>query len=219
MPYQPSRVVKQKLEQFFADYPVQEYGAGEVILPVAQPVEQIFFLKSGYVRQFLTSQAGIELTVHYFKPYSYFPLIPLLAERENRFGFVALTDCVCRVAPVKPVLEFICHDLDINCDLNVRFASAIDGLSLRLEYTYFYPALIQTANLINFLAVEFGRVEGEKIILDRHFTHQQLADWLGLARETVSRQIEKLKQQGIISYRGHQMVILDPAGLQQLLQL
>jgi CRP/FNR family cyclic AMP-dependent transcriptional regulator len=49
-------------------------------------------------------------------------------------------------------------------------------------------------------------------------THQDIANMINTSRETVTRALLTLSQQGIIQKGAHRLIILDPVALQKLAQ-
>jgi CRP-like cAMP-binding protein len=49
-------------------------------------------------------------------------------------------------------------------------------------------------------------------------THQDIANMINTSRETVTRALLALIQQGVVQKEGNRLVILDPVALQKLIQ-
>jgi CRP/FNR family transcriptional regulator len=52
-------------------------------------------------------------------------------------------------------------------------------------------------------------------VFDLPHTHQELASRLGTVREVVSRNLARFRAEGLVRIEGHQMQILDRAGLER----
>jgi CRP-like cAMP-binding protein len=59
---------------------------------------------------------------------------------------------------------------------------------------------------------------GAPAVVENLPTHQDIANMINTSRETVTRALLTLSQQGIVQKEGSRLVILDPAGLQKLIQ-
>ena len=62
------------------------------------------------------------------------------------------------------------------------------------------------------LLLDAGRQAGADEF-DLPLTHQELASRLGTVREVVSRNLARFRAEGLIRMQGHQVAILDKAGL------
>jgi len=167
----------------------------------------IYVLEDGYVRQFVTTQSGEELSLHIYKPGSIFPVVVYMAKANNRFAFQALGTV--HVRPIDPDLfmQKLVNKPELLLDLNTNLSKGLLGLTIRLEHTLFSNAYMKVASLIDYFVNSFGDGKSGFIELAVPFTHQDLANWLGLARETVSRQIEQLQADGIVKYNGNTLLV------------
>jgi CRP/FNR family transcriptional regulator len=74
----------------------------------------------------------------------------------------------------------------------------------------------RTAHTILMLATRFGeRVDG-KLHLELELTREDLAEMIGVAVETVIRQLTDLKHRGILSTQGRSIVVEDPDRLARM---
>jgi len=65
-----------------------------------------------------------------------------------------------------------------------------------------------------YLAERFGEAKGKEIAINVTITHHDLADSINMSRETASRSLELLFEEGLLSQDDHTFVIRDPARLQ-----
>ncbi len=63
------------------------------------------------------------------------------------------------------------------------------------------------------LAKRHGIRDAHGTIIDLKITHQELAEMVGTSRETVTRTLARLKEQGIIEIEQRRMTLLDPQAL------
>jgi CRP/FNR family transcriptional regulator len=66
---------------------------------------------------------------------------------------------------------------------------------------------------INQLAQRHGVRDAHGIIIDLKITHQELAEMVGTSRETVTRVIAHLREEGIIEVDQRRMTLIDPEAL------
>lgn len=72
----------------------------------------------------------------------------------------------------------------------------------------------KAANGLLRLASVHGRKTGEGILLDLKLSQRDLGGYLGLSRENTSRELGRLRDQGLIKIDGTRIVILDTEALQ-----
>lgn len=193
-----NELVQQKIEAFFRKFTFIKFKRGDVFYRPNDPVIDIFFIKEGFVKQYIFSENGEGLTINIFRPNSFFPIMLVLANQPNKYFFEAQTNISTFRVPTKKVVEFLEENPDVLLDLTKRFSAAILGLSIRVEELSFHQASNRISSLLLYLAEKFGKTENGKTIINLSLTHQDLADWTSLTRETVSRQLEQLSKEGII---------------------
>lgn len=201
--------VKDKLETFFDQFTTVSFKKDDVLMTPRDQVKEILYLKQGAVKMSAFSEDGVEVVLHIFRPGAYFPIMLSLSNEHNGYYFTAIDKGEYQKAPVGEVLGFLKSNADVLLDLVERFSHAMMGLLIRLEQDAFSDAYQRMAALFVYLADRFGAktADGVEIELDLH--HQDLAAWLGIRRETASRQIEKLQQQGLVVLKDRRFILPD----------
>src|SRR3972149_12259203 len=81
--------VLKKLENFFGQFKSVNYKKNEIILRAGEPIFGVFYLKKGYVRQYIISEEGEEVTIHIYQPPAFFPTMLVINSIPNRYFFEA----------------------------------------------------------------------------------------------------------------------------------
>jgi len=204
-----SKDIEAKVKAFFEKHRRHEYLKGDIVIQAHEAYPGIFYLITGYVRMFTISKVGEELTMHIFKPHTYFPLSLALKSGKNPYYFEAMTDVSVFMAPKEEVFDFLKSNPEVMFSLTSRFASALEGFSTRLQHLMFGNALSKTASLLTYLTKFFGKPVPGGTMLDFPLTHEHLASWAGMTRVSISQAIGKLKKQGLIRYDKNHIVIPD----------
>lgn len=207
---------QEKIEQFFSQYDSLSVTPRETFLHAGDEPEGVYFLQSGHVRQYdISGRTGTELTLHIFKPGSFFPLMWALNDIPNRYFYQSVDAVQAIVAPKEAVNTFLTENPEVLLALTKRLLSGLDGMIARLQNQVFGDSYSRTISQILYLGRHFGHKEGNQVIIHEPFTHQNLADLTGSVRETVSVAIEKMLAQGLIHYEGHSIVINNQELLEQ----
>jgi len=199
--------VLEKIDNFFSKFYRVSFEKGEIIIHPDGKIQNIFLIKQGKVRMYTVSDDGVEVTLHIFSPQSFFPMMLSLSEVYSKYYFEALEKIEAVKAPVDKVIDFIKNDQEVLFDLTTRFSDAILGLTLRIETMAFEDAYNRIASLLYYLADKFGEVREDKAIINMPLQHGDIANWVGLRRETVSRQFEKMQKTGILESKNKQLSI------------
>jgi CRP-like cAMP-binding protein len=208
-------VVAQKIENFFGDFPIRQYPQGQILIHAHDNPEHIFHLLEGRVKQYDISYRGDEVVLNTFKPPAFFPMSYALNKTPNAYFFEAETDVVLHLVPVEAALEFIQSNPDVAFDLLRRVFSGLDGLLGRLAHLMAGSARSRVLYELLIESRRFGDRRGQGIAIA--ITESDIATRAGLARETVSRGISKLKQEGLLSVIKNEIFINDPDKLTETL--
>lgn len=207
--------VSQKLDRFFSQSKPLYYKKGDILIRADDPIFGVFLLKKGLVRQYVISEKGDDLTIHIYKPVCFFPIMLVFYSVANPYYFEALDNIEVWRMPPEKVIAFLKTEPDVLMDLTRRFAAGIVGLSTRIENLMFKDTYCRTASLLVYFAKRFGRHEDSTIKIRLPLTHKDLAAWVGAPRENVTRQIEKLKKKGLITFDNHVVGVKDIRKLEE----
>lgn len=212
--------VQSQLDQFFAQssklYSFQKEHI--LISPADEKISYIYYLKSGYVKQTFTNREGNEMLLNIYKPASYFPMMLYMANMDNKYTFAAMTNIEVYKSEPNELFNFIKSNTELLLDLSKRYAKGLNGLLLKIETLMFTDAYHRLALLLIYLAGEYGRKAENGTVINLYFTHEDLASWLGIQRETVSKQFEILEGRGIIEYLDKLIFIKDLRKLTKIIE-
>jgi CRP-like cAMP-binding protein len=201
------------LKKFFDNYRSTGHKTGETIIQPGEKIEYIYFLESGYVSQQVISENGEDFILNIFRSGSYFPISLALQGIENEYFYESLTPITVKKAPIKNVLQFLKNNPAAMEELLLRLSSGLNMLANKTEALIFGDAGRKVAATLYFTAQRFGKANKLKTIIDFPLTHKRIAAMTGITRETASIEMSKLKKQGIVTYKGKQVTILNMKNL------
>lgn len=186
----------------------KRYRQGDTIYPTNRNEPMLFLVKSGSVNIFRPSLLGQEFPVKRIGPGTLFGEMALLgqsmlgahaqAAETSEIAFIREEDFE-RMANAAP--EAV---LNLMRYLGPKLVEAEKSH----EQAAFQPVTARVASKLMSLATSQNQVVG--------VTHQDLADMLGVYRETVTNAIAELKQDGLIEVGRKRITLLDIPGLQKL---
>jgi CRP-like cAMP-binding protein len=210
------REISDKIHAAFSKYPFRSYPKGQILVFADENPEHIFYIVKGKVRKYAISYNGDEVIVNIFKPPAFFPMSWAINKSDNNYFYKTETPTELYVVPVQAALDFITANPDVTLDLLSRIYRGMDGLMGRVVHLMSGTA---KSRLMYELIIE-GKRFGEKdksgqIVLS--VNEVDLAARSGLSRETVSREMQKLKSKGLIALDGKSLVIKDAVVLEKTL--
>lgn len=208
-------LANQILDKFFSKYKSLNYKKGEILIRADDTPSGIFLLKEGIVKQYAISSNGEELVLNIYKPTSLFPMSYAINNTLPHHYFEAMTPVLVWKAPKEAVLEFIERESDVLLDLVSRIYKGLEGYFLRMEYLMSGSARVRLITELLIYAKRFGEKLGSSTYINLKLTEKDLASQSGISRETVSREIQKLKQKNLLTYKKRKLVINDLQRLEE----
>lgn len=188
------------LLEALARYPVRHFAAGEMILYQGEVPSSAFVLKKGIAKVYNISAQGDE------KPVAFNCQPDLLASawvfskcNGALFFYEAHTDCEVYAVPRDDFLNLIKQDNAVLIQLVDRYVSVITASTLQLHALEFSKASDKIIHMLFYLCQAHGIEEDGKITIDLPLTQQELANLLGLTRETTGIELLKLKRDGLLT--------------------
>ncbi|OGH17288.1 MAG: hypothetical protein A3C30_01650 [Candidatus Levybacteria bacterium RIFCSPHIGHO2_02_FULL_40_18] len=203
----------EKLDNFFSQFKTQRYRKGEILVRAGDSPSGIFYLKKGRVREYAISTKGEEIVVNIFKPSAFFPMSWAINNAPNIYFFEAMEDLELVRAPREEVIEFIKREPEVLYNLLSRVYIGTDGLLSRMTYLMSGSAYERLVAELIIVAKRFGERNSKQITIET--TERDLASQIGMTRETVSREIRKLRAVGLISFGKKSLVVKDIKRLEE----
>jgi CRP-like cAMP-binding protein len=169
----------------------------------------VIYIESGFVEVYSISDDGDRYVHIIYKKGEIFPLVWALKDVKRRIFYEAVSDVVVAEADRDDFLKFIKSDPKITYDVLSQLAQQFYIFADRLDNLEYKSARERVAYRLAFLASRFGEKQKKSVIIKAPITHELIGGSINLARETVSREIEKLEKRNLISRRGGLIVIKD----------
>lgn len=207
--------VARKINQQFSSYPQRTYPKGQMLLFPGDEPGFLFYVVEGKIRKYDISSKGDEVVVNIFKPPVPLPMTPLLRKTPNRYFYKTETAVTMHLVPRQEALNFFEANSDVLCGLLAWLYLLIEGFQGRIVQLMSGNAKSRVAYELIDECRRFGQKQPDGCKLS--VTETDLAARSGLSRETVSREINKLKATGLITIKNRDIFITKLAGLKKLL--
>jgi CRP/FNR family transcriptional regulator len=184
-------------------------------LSVSDISDKVIYVKSGFLTVYIPSQPkhGRARAYYMYGPGDLMQTRELFVESRLELIYATLTNVTLYAVP-NDVLQQAIHKNTTLAAAMLRQVVFLNELHIRrienLSYRYASDKL--TYRILN-LTERFGVPKDGGISLRIPVTHRELGMFVNMARESVSREMEKLVTRGLISYSRQRITILDLAGL------
>lgn len=187
---------------FLENYPTVTYRKGEIIISQGEIPTRAYAVKSGLVKKYDLSHDGSERLIDISVPGDLFPDDYVFGKLPSAYYFhEAMGETVVYSIPPREMREFIDTSHEVQRMFMDRYLGTYVAQTLRISALTYSVATEKLLHTLRYLCVRFGgERKDDRIELNIYLTHQQLAELLGLSRETTTNELIKLKKRGVITY-------------------
>jgi len=193
---------------------IRRYAKREVVLHKGGAADALLFLLSGQLQVIDVTEDGRAIGLRMLSVGDFFGEIALLNQSTRSASVVAMTEVLVAFLPAQTALHLFSHAPSVASHMLRHLADKIQrdsefrallSINNTAKRIYAYLALIQQKSPQTGTAV-----------VENLPTHQDIANMVNTSRETVTRALLTLAQQGIIKKDSHRLLVLDTAALQRL---
>jgi CRP/FNR family cyclic AMP-dependent transcriptional regulator len=197
---------------------VRPYSKRQVVLQKGGSGDGLLFLLTGQLQVIDVTEDGRAIGLRMLSPGDFFGEIALINNSTRSASVVATTDVLVAFLPAPTAMHLFSHSPSvanqmlrhlaekIQRDSEFRALLSINNTAKRI---YTYLVLMQNKN-----AAE----PGSPAVVENLPTHQDIANMVNTSRETVTRALLTLVQQGIVQKDSHRLIIIKPEALKKLVQ-
>jgi CRP-like cAMP-binding protein len=191
------------LKDFCARYPTRLIKKGRPLFYQGEIPRSVLYVQTGVVKLYNISSNGEEKIVGYEGHDALLPSEWLFKRSPVSLYYCdTFVDCeVCSI-PRDELVEFINSHKDLALTLLDRFITMYIGATMHLHALEQLRSGDKLLHILQYLVLRFGKEAGKnRYQIPLRLTHQEIANLVGLTRETVSTEIGKLKKSGILTMK------------------
>ena len=186
----------------------KKFKKGDIIFNEGDDATALFFMSNGRIKLYKYTTDGKEQIISVLSDGDFYGELDILKKSKYRVNAKAITDCkICTVTSrdfkelmtARPELA-----LAVIESLTERLTDA-EGL-VRSLATNDVDARI--AYLLSSLIDKYGEKAGSNIEIQLPLSREDMANYIGVARETISRKLKKFEKGGIIKLEGTKKIIV-----------
>lgn len=195
----------------------RKYTKGQPLILEGAPSDTLHIIQQGHVKLSKMTPEGKEQILHILTNGDFFGELSIFnSDERSNFNAYALKDTnICMLT--RNDMEQLMTD---NPDISLRLLKSV---TKRLAHTENLAQSLATkdpeiriACMIMELSDKYGKRHGSRIHIDLPLSREELASYVGVTRETISRKFSRFEDSGLIKLIGNkQMVLMDPAGVER----
>jgi CRP/FNR family transcriptional regulator len=193
------------------------FGKGELLVREGDEPTGFTLVREGSAKAFRTSVDGREQILYIFPKNDYFGARFLFTEERVPYSVQALEDCrVCQLSKER-FERLLTEQSAIAVQIIGAMANRMSRLETVLQSMGGRNAELRIASMLLEFKETYGKMTAEGLEITLPLSREGLANYLGLARETLSRKMAQLEELGLVENVDARTVRLrDLQGLQDL---
>ena len=184
---------------------------GELLFLQGDEAKGFFVLLLGRVRVYKVSPEGKEYTLHLIKPGGMFAEAAIFKGTTFPANCSAVDDSIVAFVPKQAFLQL----LNTSPGISLKMIGALSAFVREFNQQLADLSLREVpARLASYLLRKSEKTTGGTVTLD--ITKSELASTLGTISETLSRNLKKFRELGVVEVDGKEITVLDPSRLRSI---
>lgn len=201
-------LVSEELSKVAALIVKRKYEKGELVIMEGSSPENLIIIDQGQVKVFRYTIEGKEQILYIFDQGDFFGEKNLLKNQEATYNVEALgTTEICMIN--KKDFQKLLHEYP---EIGIKIIEELCNRMEKIEGAVQSMGTKSVESRINGILLEFAQRYGKKhsrgLLVELPLSREGIANYIGAARETVSRKLTVLQDEGIIEIIGNKKILL-----------
>ena len=190
---------------------LKKFGRSEKIFDVNQKSDTLYFLANGTVKIANQSDYGREVIQRIVQPTSsLFGELSLFGERTRKdFAIVLSSEALIYLVPLLPFKEMLRKNPRFSMTLLNFVGERLKQTEDRLEALVFKDARERIIDFLKESANKQGKKVGFELLIKHSLTQQDIANFTGTSRQTVTAVLNELRKSNLIYFNRKSILIRD----------
>ena len=203
---------------YFSDGLLMHFSREETIISGFGEPDGVYLIKKGFVKACSVSQSGQGNLLLIHEAGEFIPLPwALNGYHTTGLSYEAMSDVSVLRASKDKLRTAMGNNTWLTHEVLNQGVNIIAVYTQRIQTLEFRSARGRIISELLYLAERFGKVQGLEILIDAPITHQDIADSINMNRETASRALENLFEEGLMGQKDHMFTVRDLPKLQEAL--
>jgi CRP/FNR family cyclic AMP-dependent transcriptional regulator len=202
-----SRVSEDDLEEIASLLIERRFPKNSTVVEEGLPGDYMYVIREGRVKVTKASDDGREKIMNFLEAGSFFGDMSLLANDVRSASVKTLEPARLLALSRRAFISLLRQSPDLSLAVIEELTNRLRDTNEQASSLSFQGVKERTRGLFERIARAEGAAEGRR--LTPALTHQQIADMIGTSRETVTRAVKQLKDEGWLDQVGKRYVIPD----------
>lgn len=203
-----SNLQEAELDEIHKIIITKEYKKGQVIFFQGDKADKLYIIKKGKIKIYKTTKEGKEQILYLLSEGETIGELSLLKKGEFDFSAEALEDVSLCTLTKQDFDNLVINTPGIVLKILEEVHDRLIGLENLVAQLGTKDVEVRIANLLVSFINNFGTTIKEGIRLDLPLSREEMGNYIGLTRETVSRKLTLLQDSGVIELIGNKVIII-----------
>lgn len=193
----------------------RSFRKNEVIFHAQEPGNALFVIKRGRVKISMDDKSGREIILRIFAAGDFFGEMSLLDGEPRSATVSALEPCQALILFREPFVEFVARRPEVVMKMLTALSRRLRKADEKISRLAFSDAYEKVASVLMEI-IEERKIPlriGTEIPIS--LTRKELAELVGLSRETLTRVLADFQKAGLVRIEEHSIAIIDPQKLRR----
>jgi CRP-like cAMP-binding protein len=193
----------------------RSYKRGDMIFVKDDAGQSMFIVEDGAVRIYMPGVQGTDLTLAVMQPGEFFGDLSLLDGRPRSASAEAARDTMLLTLERDDLTELVRSRPDAALAILTEIAQRLRETDQMASDLAFLDVSGRLARRLLDLASSYGKPRDGGIMINASITQEELANMIGVTRESVNRNLGMFTRLGLIGREGRRIVVRNPEGLRK----
>ena len=194
---------------------IKQFARREAVIRKDSPGDSLLFLLSGRLQVVDVTEDGRMVGLRMLSEGDFFGEIAVIQSSLRSASVIALSEVLVAFLPSEITLHLFTHSPSVARHMLRRLAAKIQQDS---QFRSLLSINNTAKRIYTFIELMKEKKPGNMEVVESLPTHQDIANMINTSRETVTRTLLALAQQGIIQKDMRRLIIRKPEALQRLVQ-
>jgi CRP-like cAMP-binding protein len=203
----------EEIERLRRESSQRNYDRGATIFSPEVHPHSLYLLESGLARIYRLSDDGDETSFGYVAPGEVFGELTVFGDYPRESFAVAVHPSRVWKMPIQHFQRILETRPAVSLAITRQIGQRMKRIESRVETLVFRDVRSRVAGILLELAEDFGKAQGEQLILDINLTQSELATLVGSTRQTVNASLGELESAGLLERQGRSLLLIKPSEL------
>lgn len=191
----------------------RKFGRSDIVFVKDDPGESMFIVEDGAVRIYVPGTQGADLTLAVMQPGEFFGDLSLLDGRPRSASAEAARNTTLLTLEREDLTELVLSRPQAALAILTVIAARLRETDQMASDLAFLDVSGRLARRLLDLASTNGKDHEDGVVINATITQEELANMIGVTRESVNRNLGMFRRLGLIAREGRRIVVLDEDGL------